>query len=181
MNKTLLIGIAIIALGAGGFFVLSEKKSAEVMEKDEAMMANETMEQKEDGAMMIEEESMTKDDAMMIEEGTMKEDSMMQKSGSFEAYAPEKLALAEKGKVVLFFFAPWCPTCKALTKDINANLNSIPAGVTILNTSYDNETALKKKYGVTYQHTLVQVDADGTLIKKWNGSETLAKLIPEII
>jgi hypothetical protein len=52
--------------------------------------------------------------------------------------------------------------------------------VSILKVDYDKETELKKKYGVTYQHTLVQVDKDGNLIKKWSGSPTLTKLVSEI-
>jgi hypothetical protein len=46
---------------------------------------------------------------------------------------------------------------------------------------YDNSDELKKKYGVTYQHTLVQVDKDGNLIKKWSGSPTLTSLVKEVL
>jgi hypothetical protein len=45
---------------------------------------------------------------------------------------------------------------------------------------YDNSTALKQKYGVTMQHTLVQVDAKGNLIAKWTGSPTLSALTGNI-
>lgn len=47
--------------------------------------------------------------------------------------------------------------------------------------NYDNSKELKTKYGVTYQHTLVQVDKDGKLLKKWAGSPTLSDLVSEII
>ncbi len=107
--------------------------------------------------------------------------AMAVKAGSYEAYSPEKIALASaKGNVVLNFSAPWCPTCRALDKDINANLHNIPSNLTILKVDYDTATALKKKYGVTAQHTLVQVDKDGTLIKKWSGSPTLAAFVAEV-
>jgi len=109
------------------------------------------------------------------------EGAMMVKSGSYEAYSPEKIALASaKGNVVLNFSAAWCPTCRALEANINANLASIPSNLTILKVDYDNSTDLKKKYGVTYQHTLVQVDKDGNLIKKWMGSQTLAAFVAEV-
>jgi hypothetical protein len=52
--------------------------------------------------------------------------------------------------------------------------------VTILKTDYDKETELKKKYGVTYQHTLVQVDKSGNMIKKWSGGGTLDNLLSQI-
>jgi thiol-disulfide isomerase/thioredoxin len=102
------------------------------------------------------------------------------KSGTYEPYAPEKIAKAETGKVVLFFHASWCSTCRVLTEDIKANLNAIPENVTILDVDYDTSAELKKKYKVTTQHTLVQVDAKGDQIKQWKGSPTLATLVGEI-
>jgi len=103
-----------------------------------------------------------------------------QKLGSYEAYDSSKLAYANDGHVILFFNASWCPTCRALDKDIKQNISNIPSGVTILNVNYDNSTDLKKKYGVTYQHTLVEVDSQGNMIKKWQGSRSLNSLIIEI-
>jgi len=122
---------------------------------------------------------------MVKQEGAVMEKKeegvMMAKAGSYEAYSPEKIALASsKGNVVLNFSAAWCPTCRALEANINANLANIPSNLTILKVDYDNSTDLKKKYGVTYQHTLVQVDKDGNLIKKWMGSPTLAAFVAEV-
>lgn len=100
--------------------------------------------------------------------------------GSYEAYSTEKIAMAATGDVVLFFHASWCPSCRMLSGNITKNLASIPDGVTILKTDYDKETELKKKYGVTSQHTLVQVDKDGTMIKKWSGGSKLENLLSQI-
>lgn len=100
--------------------------------------------------------------------------------GVYEVYAPEKIARAEIGPVVLFFHASWCPSCRRLNADIEKNSTLIPDGVTVLKVDYDTSTDLKKKYGVTTQHTLVQVDQEGNLIKKWTGSSQLSKLISEI-
>ena len=61
-----------------------------------------------------------------------------------------------------------------------ARVTSIPEDVHILVVDYDAAQDLKKKYAVTYQHTFVQVDAEGKLLKKWSGSPTLAALIAEI-
>lgn len=119
-----------------------------------------------------------------IEEGVMKKvdkDDTMMKVGSYEAYTSGKVALASSTHdVVLFFRASWCPTCRVIDADIKANLSKIPSSLAILDVDYDNSTALKQKYGVTYQHTFVQVDKDGNMIKKWSGSPTLAKLVSEI-
>jgi len=101
-------------------------------------------------------------------------------AGSYEVYAPEKLAKAKDGKVLLFFRASWCPSCKALDADIRAHLKDIPKGVTILEVDYDKYTDLKQKYGVIMQHTLVQVDADGKQIVKWSASPTLASVVSNI-
>jgi thiol-disulfide isomerase/thioredoxin len=135
-----------------------------------------------DGTTMEAGSMMKNDTEVMVEDDTMmkKEESSMMQKGSYEAYSVSKLALAEKGDVVLFFRATWCPMCKALDGDIKANASSIPAGVTILDVNYDAETALKQKYGVTYQHTLVQVDANGVQLAKWSGSPTLTALISKI-
>ena len=101
-------------------------------------------------------------------------------AGTYEAYSAEKIAFAANGDVVLFFHAPWCPTCKALDTSINTNLTGIPANTKILKVDYDSSTELKKKYGVTYQHTLVQVDAKGNMITKWSGGNTLASITAKI-
>lgn len=100
--------------------------------------------------------------------------------GTYESYAPEKILKAEMGKVVLFFHASWCPTCRALNSDIEASMTEIPGDVTILKTDYDTETELKKKYGVTTQHTLVQVDKDGNMLTKWSGGSTLESLTSKL-
>jgi thiol-disulfide isomerase/thioredoxin len=123
---------------------------------------------------------MKKDGVMVKEDSMMKKDSMVMSKGSYEMYSPEKLAWAKDGKVVLFFKASWCPSCKAVDADIKANLSSIPKGTYILEVDYDNSTDLKKKYGVTYQHTFVQVDSNGSQLAKWSGSKTLTSLIGNI-
>ena len=105
---------------------------------------------------------------------------LVAQAGTYEAYDPSKLALAENGKVVLFFNASWCPYCRALDKSLKENPNSIPQNLTILNVNYDNSTELKKKYGVTSQHTLVQVDSSGNLITKWSGGSDIGDIVSKL-
>lgn len=182
-TKSIVIGIFVVVLiGLGAYmFSTSKSNSGDMMKKDamqkDAMMekTDDAMMQKEEGVMMDKGDSMKKDEGAMMDKG----DTMMKK-GSYETYAPEKLALAENGKVVLFFRASWCPTCRSLDANIRSNADSIPAGVTILDVNYDNSTALKQKYGVTFQHTLVQVDAQGNQIAKWTGSPSLADVVSQI-
>ena len=176
---------AIVALIAavivvGGVLYFNMKPEAEVMvgkgtdmlEDGEKMMDKGTDMMEKGDTMMKEGEGIMKDD-------TKKDDAMMS-VGSYEPYAAEKIAKAAEGDVVLFFRASWCPTCRAIDADIQAHRNEIPKGVTILDVNYDDSTALKQKYGVTYQHTFVQVDADGNQIAKWQGSPTLAALVANI-
>jgi thiol-disulfide isomerase/thioredoxin len=190
MNKNIQItvGVVVFAVIVGGIYISNNVKK-------DAMLAKEQMEQKamEENKLteektLKEKETVTKDsatntDGMMKKDDTSmtaKSDTMV-KAGSYEAYAPEKVLLASATHdVVLFFRASWCPTCRAIDADIKANLSKIPEGLAILDVNYDNSTALKQKYGVTYQHTFVQVDKDGNLIKKWSGSPTLSALVSEV-
>lgn len=194
MNKIILIALGVIVLVAilsGVYTFTNTPKDASLTEDtQQAMRAEkengekETMEKEQ----MNTEEEMKKEDMLKRDESVMKDDMMkdvsvettLKKVGSYEAYAPEKLARAESGAVVLFFHASWCPSCRGLNADIEANLSTIPEGVSILKVDYDKETELKKKYGVTYQHTLVQVDAQGNQIKKWSGSPKLSNVLAEL-
>jgi thiol-disulfide isomerase/thioredoxin len=163
-----------------------------VMKKEEAMkdaMGEDASMMKKDDAMMADDKKMMEDEPMkkdaMTGEGEMKKDTMpasgdAMKPGMYVAYDAAKLAMANSGDVVLFFRASWCPTCQAVDKNIKANASKIPGSLTILDVNYDSSAELKKKYGVTYQHTFVQVDAAGAMIKKWSGSPTLAALVAEV-
>ncbi len=108
-------------------------------------------------------------DEVITDEGTP-----TQVAGSYEVYAPEKLARAEEGDVVIFFHATWCPSCRSADKNLSSE--EIPEGLTILKADYDENTELRQKYGLTSQHSFVQVDAEGTMIKKWLGSSNAAQV-----
>jgi thiol-disulfide isomerase/thioredoxin len=79
-------------------------------------------------------------------------------SGRYIDYDESELAKTEDTKI-LFFHAPWCPQCRALETDILDK--GVPDGVTIFKVDYDSNQALRQKYGVTIQTTLVKVDGDG--------------------
>ena len=84
------------------------------------------------------------------------------------AYEADAAAFHEAGDVVLFFNASWCPTCKATVESLDAD--GVPAGLTVVSVDYDAATDLKKQYGVTVQHTFVQVDEQGNELAKFSGS-----------
>jgi thiol-disulfide isomerase/thioredoxin len=76
--------------------------------------------------------------------------------------------LAAKGRTVVFFFASWCPNCRATVTELNARWAEVNPDLTLVIADYDKETALKSRYGVTYQDTFVLLDARGEGVKSWN-------------
>jgi thiol-disulfide isomerase/thioredoxin len=85
---------------------------------------------------------------------------------------------ASTDKIVLFFHAGWCPSCRNADKNLSAM--PIKSGYTILKADYDTSLELRKKYGVTTQHTFVQIDKSGDLIKKWSGSPDFNSILSQI-
>lgn len=83
--------------------------------------------------------------------------------------------------VVLFFNADWCSTCKEARENLTGDPAAIPAGLTIVKVDYDDSDALKQRYGVTVQHTFVQVDADGNELAKWSGSVTADQIAEQTV
>lgn len=103
-------------------------------------------------------------------------------SASFREYTPEAVSSATADeKVVLFFHATWCSTCKLLADDIAANADSIPDDVQILLVDFDTATDLKQRHGVTLQHTLVQIDSNGDALEQWHLTRTLDELLDSLV
>ena len=175
-----IIAIVVVVVIMFGYYII-QKEPREVNDKttqEKAMMQKDETSMTE--AEKMEQKAMMEKKAMEEKEAMTKTETMT-KVGSYEAYSSEKVAMASAThQVVLFFRAGWCPSCRAVDADIKANMSKIPASLTILDVDYDNSTALKQKYGVTYQHTFVQVDSNGNLIKKWSGSPTLSALVVEV-
>lgn len=71
-----------------------------------------------------------------------------------------------RSPMILFFYAPWCPLCRASEEVLNEALPSLGGGVIWMKVDYDTEAELKKKYGVTYQDTFVLIDATGEVVSK---------------
>jgi len=92
-------------------------------------------------------------------------------SPHYVEYSEESLAVArEKGNTILFFAATlWCSTCSALDDELKERSSTLPDGVTVLKVDYDTDKAMRTKYGVTQQHTLVFLDSNGNEIKRWIG------------
>jgi len=101
--------------------------------------------------------------------------------GQYLDYDASAVANSEAENIVLVFTATWCPSCRALDANISKNLNNIPADTEIYKVDYDTQTELKKKYGITMQHTMVVIDKEGNMINKWSGGTTLDHLLNNLI
>lgn len=184
MNNKILGGVLIAAIIIGGtVFAVNQMQQVDTtaatpLKNTESTQTVDTNTMDADGGSETPE-SMAKEKAAYESAKTPEaQEVAMNKSGEYLDYSPETLKseLAEGHKVVLFFHAPWCPFCKAADAAFKAKLDQIPTNVVVLKTDYDSNTALKQKYGVTYQHTFVQIDKDGNMITKWNGGD-IANLI----
>ena len=97
----------------------------------------------------------------------------------YVGYSQTAFDAAAGKKRVLFFHAPWCPTCRPADAAFQKDAALIPEGVVLFKTDYDTSDVLKKKYKITYQHTFVQVDASGNEVTNWNGGQ-LDELIANV-
>lgn len=172
MNKTKTYLLALIVLVGATVLVLALYQSQKMTANEQIDNFTADLESQSQGQAESSVISTSSSDA------AQNSDKSKHTRGIYAEYSKEHLS---EGDNILFFKASWCPTCSALDKDIKANLNEIPRNTKILQVNYDKADELKQKYRVTYQHTLVQVDANGKQIKKWSGSMTLEKLLEEVV
>ena len=108
-----------------------------------------------------------------------KEKAMMDKnvSSRYVEYSKSALDQAAGNRRVLFFYANWCSTCRPTDANLKENISKIPEDVTVIRVNFNDpetdqeEKDLVKKYGITYQHTFVQIDSEGKEAAKWNGGQ----------
>jgi thiol-disulfide isomerase/thioredoxin len=126
-----------------------------------AVASESAMEKEPSASAMEKDESAPAEDAAMAKEGAWIDQA---------AYQADAATFHEAGDVVLFFNASWCPTCKATVESLDAD--GVPAGLTVVSVDYDAANDLRTQYGVTVQHTFVQVDAQGNEVAKFTGAPT---------
>lgn len=180
MKNTVLILliIGIVALLSVGVYNVSKSSST----SDGEM-------KKEDTTMMKDKTAMEPTKAMMKNtDKAMKGDSAMAGKTADARYIPYSASVLERSagdRRVLFFYASWCPTCRPADADFTKNETKIPEDVTLIRVNYKDpetdqeEKALAQKYGITYQHTFVQIDETGKEITTWNGGQ-LKELLEHI-
>ncbi len=198
-----LIVLAVIAIIGGVTYYSSSDRKAmtdkEMMEKK--AMEEKTMEEKK----MSEEKAMTdkvvmEEKEMMMKDAAAKTDSMMEKvSYTGKTLAGTSAPLLDFNKtdyesakktdklIVLYFYATWCPICKAeVASSLYPAFNDLKTDKVIgFRVNYnDNDTdkdevALAKEFGVAYQHTRVFVKNGERILKSPEGWDK-ARYISEI-
>jgi len=81
--------------------------------------------------------------------------------GVYTDYSKQAV-LTTKGTKLLFFYAPWCPQCRAIEASIKKS--GIPNDVTVFKVDYDSNQELRQQYGVVIQTTFVKIDGQGNKI-----------------
>lgn len=72
-------------------------------------------------------------------------------------YTADALAAAEKAgqPVAVLFHADWCPTCRAQDKVLQSLKTEKELDLTVLVANYDTEKALKRRFRINSQSTIV--------------------------
>lgn len=159
----LVLAVVVIIFGAGTFlFYQNTVKLDEMKKNDNAMSVDKAVTEDKD-AMIEKDEVAIGDDKMT--------------TSSYVEYSKKALDDSSNNKRVLFFYASWCPTCIPADANFKENISKIPQDVTLIRVNYNDpktdeeEKELAKKYGITYQHTFVQIDGLGKEVAKWNGGQ----------
>jgi len=187
MGTPAIIAIIAIVIVAGSALYFATRPEAEkMMDQGETMM-------QEGEAMMEEGEKMVNDGEAMMEEGEkmMEDEGAMMQSGEYEGEvlaggsggavlldfkkADYDKALAEGKTIALYFYANWCPVCKAEFPKMQSAFKELDADVVGFRVNYnDNQTdgdekKLASEFGVAYQHTKVLIKNGARILKSPEG------------
>jgi thiol-disulfide isomerase/thioredoxin len=120
---------------------------------------------------------MMKDNPAMDKMDKDEHQMMMSDQARYVVYSKKALDNAAGKRRVLYFYASWCPICRPADLNFKDNVSKIPEDVVVVRVNYNDpdtdqeEKDLAQKYGITYQHTFVQIDAQGNKIAVWNGGQ----------
>jgi len=150
----LVIGVVVLILAAG---YLATSSSGEDPARTNAVATTRDTETD------APEESTRLNEAAAVDQATTTADPAATSTtpGVYTDYDADAIASSDAEHILLFFHATWCPSCRALDNDIVANADDIPTDVEIYKVDYDTATDLKRQYGVTTQHSILEINASG--------------------
>ncbi|MCH9720121.1 MAG: thioredoxin family protein [Actinomycetia bacterium] len=96
---------------------------------------------------------------------------------SYSDYSKNK-AQYDDADVVLFFNASWCSTCAEADQQLSSE--QFPDGLVVVSVDYDANEDLRQQYGVTVQHTYVQVNPDGSEVTKFSGATSVGEISEQL-
>jgi thioredoxin 1 len=85
----------------------------------------------------------------------------------YAVYKAHPAAFAGR-KVVLFYWASWCPNCAEhdATLQTAARVRTLPSNLSIVKVNYDDNDVRQVGYQVTSQDTFVLIDSSGKALHK---------------
>lgn len=173
-NTPIIIGAVVLILGVGYLVTNNAEEPTTATQKTTTEDVSETEAVVTEGASATEEP--VADEVATAEEASTADAA----PGVYTTYDADTIAQSDAEHILLFFHATWCPSCKALDADIVANADSIPAGVEIYKVDYDTSTALKRQYGVTTQHSIIEITASGEALSSISHPLTLEGVLATI-
>lgn len=159
----LLIIVSIVLIGGGAYLLSSNERAASPTQDGSEQQPN---------AALSQTDSLTDESS---ESSTNNNDERV--ASRYVDYSKTALDSSTSKRRVLYFYATWCPTCKVANTDFQTNTDKIPEDVIVIRTNYNDsdtdqeEKDLARKYGITYQHTFVQIDGQGNELTTWNGGQ----------
>ena len=124
----------------------------------------------EDEGSMMKDEDADEDGTMMGEDSMMKDEEEALKPYYIAYTATQAEAAMKEGRgTVLYFWAAWCPICRAEEPKLKAWIEGSELPIAGFRVNYDTETALKAQYRIPYQHTTVFLNASGVEVERFSG------------
>lgn len=163
MNQKLVLGAVVLVIAAVAIALLGKNTSTQV-----ETPGNTSLVENENGEVMVNDEK-----------------SLPSNTTRYVEFSDGVIGQYANTRRVLYFYANWCPTCKPADASFKQNSSQIPQDVVVIRVNYNDtdtdqrEKDLAKKYGITYQHTFVQIDESDKEVTKWNGG-ALSELIANI-
>ena len=97
--------------------------------------------------------------------------NQLKAQGKYADYTSEQRdALHGDQPYALFFYAPWCPSCRVFDTQLQASFDKLPANTKLLRIDYDSHPDLRQQYKVTAQHTTVFFNLAGEAVSVISGT-----------